>query len=269
MAFFSKFSAWLKSRKGRWILGIFAILMLVLSFRSCTGNGVLERTTFHIAKKTNWYPIQLSGKEDNLRGFIDELITEIVQDEKLKADIVTYRTGDLFKMLDNEEYDAILLALTVDAFLKERYAVSESIFVAGPVLVVSQGSKVTSLEQLKGRPIGVGKDSPISFKLASLHPDLMLITYDNIITALNDLETGSVAGVIMEAQLAYTYTQALFPGKVKVASEPLIDLGIRLIARKEPHGEMLIEHFNAGLAKQKEDGDYERLLKRWELVSPK
>lgn len=259
----------MKSKKGRWALGIGAILLLLFLFRACTGRGVLENKTYHIARTASWNPIQLSGKEDNLRGFIDELITEIVTDEKLKADIVTYRNGDLFKMLDNEDYDAILLALTVDSFLKERYAVSESMFEAGPVLVVVQGSKVTTMEQLQGRPIGIGKDSPISFRLASLHPDMLLISYDNIITALNELEIGSVAGVIMEAQLAYTYTQALFPGKLKVTTAPLIDLGIRLIARKDHQGETLIEHFNAGLARQKEDGDYERLLKRWELVTPK
>lgn len=268
MAFFKKFFAWLKTKKGRWALGFGAIILLLLIFRACTGHGVLDKGTYHIARTVNWYPIQLSGKEDNLRGFIDELITEIVQDEKLKADIVTFRNGDLFKMLDNEEFDAILMALTVDSFLTARYAVSESIFAAGPVLVVAQASKAQSLEELTGRPIGVGKDSPISFRLTSLHPDLLLITYDNIITALNDLETGSVSGVIMEAQLAYTYTHSLFPGQLKVATVPLIDLGIRLIARKDRNGETLIEHFNAGLAKQKEDGDYERLLKRWELVRP-
>lgn len=246
-----------------------ALIVLLLLIKACTGKGVLENKTYHIARTTSWYPIQLSGKEDNMRGFVDELITEIVQDEKLKADIVAFRNADLFRMLDNDEYDAILLTLTVDSFLKERYAVSDSMFAAGPVLVVAQDSKVTTLEQLKGRPIGVGKDSPISFRLASLHPDLLLITFENIISALNDLEIGSVAGVIMEAQLAYTYTQALFPGKLKVATEPLIDLGIRLIARKSEHGQYLIQHFNAGLTRQKEDGDYERLLKRWELVSPK
>jgi polar amino acid transport system substrate-binding protein len=61
----------------------------------------------------------------------------------------------------------------------------------------------------------------------------------------------------------------LFPGKLKVATPQLIDLGIRLIARKDEQGEHLVEHFNQGLAKVKEEGEYERLFKRWELVSPK
>lgn len=273
MAFFrnlsKKISSFTKTKRARWVLGVVAILLLLLIIRSCSGRGVLESHVFHIAKPVNWSPVQLSGKEDNLQAFINELISKVAQEEHIQADIITFRTGDLFKRLDDDEYDGILQTVLMEPFLKERYAVSDSIFLAGPVLVVPEGSSVTSLEQLKGRPIGISKDSPLSFRMASQHPDMMLISYDNIITALNDADSHSIAGVILEAQLAYTYTQALFSGKLKVATAPLIDLGIRLIARKDSHGEHLIEHFNAGLAKIKEDGDYDSLLQRWELISPK
>ncbi len=265
MSFFKSF---LRSRVGRWILAIGAILLLVLLIRGCSSRVALHQEIYHIARLVNWYPIQLSGKEANLQAFIDELISAIGLDEKLAIDMDTFQSGDLFTKLDSEEYDAILVTITVTPFLQERYAVSNSIFLAGPVLVVPLNSSISSLGDLSGRPIGVSKESSLIFRLATQYPDLQLVTYDNAITALNELVGRSVFGVIMEAQLAYTYTQVLYPDKLKVATPQLIDLGIRLIAHKDERGEHLVDHFNQGLAKVHASGDYELLLKRWELVSP-
>ena len=257
------------TKRGRWIFGILVVLLLALLVRSCSKIRIISNSTYHIARTVNWYPIQLSGKEANLQAFIDELITDIAEDENLKVDITTYNSGDLFARLDNEEYDGIILTIAPTSFLKERYAVSESIFLAGPVLVVPLNSKITDLNQLVGKPIGVIKDSPLGFQLMSQHPDLRLITYNDIISALNDVETHIIFGVILEAQLAYTYTQALYPGKFRVATPPLVDLGIHLVTRKEERGEALIASFNKGLEKLKHNGGYLRLLNKWELVTPK
>lgn len=272
MSFFknvlNKISPFSKSKWVRWFWIIASLLLLLLIIRTCTGGAILKNTTYHIARSSNWNPIQLSGKEDNLIAFINELITSIAQSEHLKVDIVTYRTGDLLAMLKNDEYDAVIMTITIDPFLKERYAVSDSIFYAGPVLVVPTTSSVKSLEELKGKPIGISKDSPLSFRLMSSHPDMLLISYDDNLTALNDLESQSLAGVILEAQLAYTYTQSLYKGKLKVVTAPLFDLGIRLITRKEPRGEAFIEYFNKELERLKKNGDYSRLLHKWELTTP-
>lgn len=259
----------LSSKIGRWILLILILLLTILLVRSCSDSSLLQPGLFHIARLNSFYPIEMSGKEANLQAFIDELLTTVGNNEKLAIDIDTFRSDNLFEKLDNEEYDAILVTVTVDPFLKERYAISDPIFLAGPVLVVAAKSNISSLDDLKGRSIGVSKESTLIFRLASQHPDLQLVTYDNAISALNELDAGNVSGVIMEAQLAYTYTQALYSGKLKVATPQLVDLGIRLVTRKEKREEEFIEKFNRGLAQLKSSGEYDQLLKRWELVSSK
>ena len=83
-------------------------------------------------------------------------------------------------------------------------------------------------------------------------------SYDDVLPALYDAETQAIAGVILEAQLASTYIDLLFKGKLKVATPPLIDVSIRLVTRKEKKGELLIERFNSGLEK----------LEEWRLRPP-
>jgi ABC-type amino acid transport substrate-binding protein len=264
MAFFGKLRQLLKSRI---LLGIFALFLLLMLIRACMGPILLISGPYHIAYSINWSPIQLSGKEANLQAFMDELVTTIAEDERLPIRLATFLSGDLLNRLNDEEYDAILLTVSLSPYIKERYEISKPIFIAGPVLVVPASSSVTSLEQLKGKPIGIGKDSPLSFKLASQYPDLLLVTYDNTLNALNELGNQSIYGVIMEAQLAYTYIQVLFNGKLKVATPPLMDLGIRLITHKNERGKYLIEHFDAGLDKLKASGEYTKLLHKWALIS--
>ena len=64
---------------------------------------------------------------------------------------------------------------------------------------------------------------------------------------------------------AYTFTEALYKGKLQVVSDPITDEGLRLIALKGAE-DSLIEKFDQGLKDLKEDGTYGILLKKWNLA---
>ncbi len=248
------------------ILLVLVAGLIVWGVRSCSKKG-MNGKVYKIATNSTWGPIELQGKEPNMLAFLDDLITEIAQNENLYVTLTTLNQGNLFEGLKSGYYDAILEIITPNPVLEERFVMSESIFLAGPVLVVQSSSSATTLESLEGKEVGVIRNSAYTFKLNQI-PSLVLVSYDNIIAALEDLEKGTLSGVVMNAQLANTFTKGFYKGKLKVATAPLTKEGIRLITLWTPQGEYLIEHFNAGLKALEKDGRYDQLITKWALFNP-
>ena len=266
MAIFSKLKGLFQKKLIRLLL-----LLLVLGFlgtfvwRACNQveNG---QKIYIIGRSTNLAPLKFEGKEPNVLAFESDIITSIAQKEKLRIHLATVNDTNLFIALNQEVYDAIIAAVEPTPFMKERYAISEPFFYGGPVLIVREDSTATTLQELQGRGIAIETGSPMIFKLSQ--ENLLLVSYKNMISALEDLNRGVIEGVILEANLAYTYTGGFYKDKLKVATSPLTDLGLRLIAHKNSSGEYLINHFDKGLKEIEESGDYAKFIDKWELIEP-
>lgn len=266
MGIFSKLKGF--SQK-KWVKIPLLILLFGLGamffWRSC--NAVdLGKKTYVIGRTANLAPLKFSGKEPNVLAFESDIITAVALKEKLRVHLVTLSNTNLFNALDRETYDAIIAAVEPTTLMQERYAISEPLFYGGPVLVVREDSTVTTLKELQGRGIAIEEGSPMIFKLSQ--ENLLLVSYRNMISALEDLNRGIIEGVILEANLAYTYTNGFYKDKLKVATSPLTNLGLRLIARKDSSGIYLIDLFNKGLKELEESGEYARLIDKWELIEP-
>lgn len=256
-------------RKKRWVRILTFLLLLgflgTFAWRACNQVEIRQKI-FIIARSANLAPLKFEGKEPNVLAFESDVITSVAQQKKLRVHLVTLNVTDLFTPLDQENYDAVIAAVDPNPLMRERYALSEPIFYGGPVLIVREESDVTSLQELQGRGIAIESGSPMIFKLSQ--QNLLLVSYQNMISALEDLNRGVIEGVILEANLAYTYTKGFYKDKLKVATSPLTGLGLRLIARKDTSGEFLINQFNEGLKELQESGEYAKFIEKWELIEP-
>jgi ABC-type amino acid transport substrate-binding protein len=242
------------------------LFLLLTVWKLCTNSEGPSKKKYVIARGTNLSPLKFEGKEPNVMAFESDLLSAVAHSQKLRINLVTANDSNLFVPLDQEFYDAILAVVEPNSMMHTRYYMSEPIFYGGPVLIVRETSNVTSLKELQGRGIAIEAGSPLIFRLSQ--DDLLLVSYQNMISALEDLTHGVIDGVIMEANLAYTYTSGFYKNKLKVATPPLTDVGIRLIARDTREGEYLVEHFNKGLAALESSGAYAELVKKWELIEP-
>lgn len=249
----------------RILVGILLALFLVIwVYRGCT-HARTSAPVYRIARSSTWPALDLMGKEPNMQGFLDDLITEIAQDEKIAVIIVTLIQKNLFEELNADNYDGILTVVTPDPLMHEHYAISDPIFMAGPVLIVQKSSKATSLKDMENNGIGIRNNSPFLFKL-NQNPNLTFVPFDNMFTALEELSKGNLAGVIMEAQMAHTFIKSFYADKLRVVGSPLADVSIRLVTHWDKKGEYLIQRFNSGLKKLHEDGTFDQLVKKWTLI---
>ncbi len=96
---------------------------------------------------------------------------------------------------------------------------------------------------------------------------IFFIPYDTASAALENLDRNVIDGVILDALKAYAYTEGFYVGRLKVASFPLTDKGLRLISRKDPKSLLLISRFNKGLEKIRKEGVYSELIEKWDLTN--
>jgi polar amino acid transport system substrate-binding protein len=245
------------------------VIFLLLIFRACSSPAIVKDKLYYIIRSNNWMPLELFGREPNMSAFVDELINEISVTEHLRIHLSTSQNLDpqgLFILLDTNQYDAIVVTFSPNAFIKDKYLISSPIYNAGPVLVVKDSSAAKSLADLNGKAVGIKMGSSQAFDVG--RDASLLVGYESMINALEDLENNVISGVVMEAELAQIYTEGFYKGKLKIASAPLTDLGLRLVTKNNENGRFLIENFNNGLKKAEHEGIFENLIKKWGLTNP-
>ncbi|HEY2810492.1 MAG TPA: transporter substrate-binding domain-containing protein [Rhabdochlamydiaceae bacterium] len=245
-------------------------LFRAISFLLCVAYALFSGCGKASSNKGNaigvdesWFPLQMSGRENNVTGFSTDLLRDIGKMEKISLTKISVNWDDLVEGLHKGQYDAILGSIPIYVFNQKIYDFSELYLATGPVLVVLADSKIKSLKMLKDKEVAVLPDTKGAILLEK-YPSIIIRTYDSVTKAFDDLIKGMVDGAIVDVLTAVSYCQDLYQGQLQVATEPLTNEGLRLITLHN-QAQDLMEHFNHGLGKIKSSGTYEKLLVKWNL----
>jgi polar amino acid transport system substrate-binding protein len=245
---------------------VLVIALIWLLFGAFSANSLPKDKLFLIARDSTWYPLDLRGKEISMVGFANEMVAAIAADQEFRTRLFEVGPNALFDGLDLKNYDAILSSLTPNVINRQWYVFSDPFYLVGPVLIVNEKSKAKSLEDMEGKIIGIESGALQVFNILE-PPNIVIIPYDTASQALENLDNNVIDGVILEALRAYVYTEGFYSGRLKVASSPLTDRGLRLIARNEPGSVHFVSRFNEGLKAIREKGIYADLIEKWELIT--
>lgn len=255
------------SLKKNWIYGCLFLILLCVGFvfRSCSSNQDKGKI-YTIARDPNWYPSNLMGKEKNMTAFSDDLLMSVGRAEDFRFHINNSSSDSLISGLLSDEYDGVLTQLLSTGKMRETLLFSDPYVLLGPVLVTMIDSQIDSIEEMSGKTIGIESGSSTLFDTKK-YPSIIIATYDNIFKALGALNNDKIDGVLIDAIPAHIYIKTFYPTRLRVATKPLTNDGLRLIAIKNSHNEKLIEAFNKSLKTFQENGDYEEMIKKWGLIN--
>ena len=248
-----------------WIGLSLLALILILWFLWKKKEETIKGHQFLIAIDKSWAPLDLHGQEQYMQGFISELTAKIAKEEEIKIQLVTVASSQLFDNLAKGYYDGVISPLSPNVINEEKYLFSEPIYLVGPVLIVPLHSKATKISELHN--VGVKTGFSGIFTLSG-SPMTQILTYNDMNVALNDLALGKIDGLIMGSIDAYAYIQGYYTDKLKVATSPLTNEGLRLVTLNKFFGKELEKLFDKGLTEVKKEGFYQNLLKKWELIDP-
>ena len=263
----SLFFKWLKlimPRKVAIPLLIIVIILLFL-FRSCGVFSPHQHKVYLIGQDAQWYPLNLMKKEKNMTAFSDDLMLTIGKAEGLRFRLISISGEHLQDKLESEDLDAILTSMLPSPQDRETFLFSDIYFHLGTVLVVPINSVIDTWEEMGGKIIGIQTGSLLPIE-AKKYPAIQLRSYDTVVQALAEVENGIIDGALLPALPAYIYVKSFYPTTLKVATAPLTNEGLRLVALNNAEGKDLIDLFNKGLTVVRENGAYSSLIEQWSLI---
>ena len=240
------------------------VFVCCLFFFSCSGSKA--DFDYTIALDPTWYALEAPGREADLTAFTTELILEIGKLEKVKIGIYQRSWSNLLYALQEAECDAICSTMQPYLFYEKLYNFSNLYLMTGPVLVTLAKAPTKALDKLGGDIIGIQRDSNGAIILEK-YPRIIQRTYESIQQALIDTTKGEIDGAIVDILSAEAFTQDLFQDQLKIATPPLTQEGVRILAMKN-HKPELIKIFDRGLARLQSNGKYAELAKKWRLAEP-
>ena len=236
-------------------------LFCLLILASCGGKQ--SALDYKVALDPAWYSVELPGKESALTAFSTELITAIGEKENIKIEVFQNSWNNLMFGLQKNDYQAISSPMQPYLFYEKLYLFSDIYLETGPVIVVQESSSIKNLSELGGLEVGIVRGSSNALILEK-YPTILQRSYDSVPAAFNDLSNNNIQAVIVDVLTADAFTRDLYHGQLKIASQPLVEQGIRLVGLQQ-NSEKLIQKFNRGLARLKKDGTYSKIAKKWGL----
>lgn len=236
------------------------VLGLGVSACSYLFLGTEKDRKYLVGYDRNWQSINLQGREVLFSAFLKELFQAISNSQEIEILLVPNTPQDLMSQINRRELTAILSTTAPMAI--SPYIYSDPIFLLGPVLIVPESSNIHSLKDMLNMTIGVHKGSSLVFDIEQ-YPRILIRSYDNILTLLNDVSNNVIDGAILERLTAHTYVEAFFDNKLKIIPQSLNSFGLRLIALSSE--KEFINLFNKSLRELIESQAYKNLLEKWGL----
>lgn len=244
----------------------FLLLMsMILMLIGGAGCSKSKSKVYQVAIDQSWYPLDLIGKGAAVFAFSDDLLMSIAEDEDLVIQVYPVSWDSLLSSLNQGRADGAMSSNLPVAQYQDLYSFSEPYLLLGPVLVTRASSNYTSLGDLSDKEVGV-LTGATTVLLAEQNPAILIRYFEKYTTALDQLTAGTIDGLIMPRLLADAYVKDIYSGSLKIATPPLNNDGLRLMTLKDKNQELL-DSFDEGLKKLKDNGTYDQLLKKWNILS--
>lgn len=235
------------------------LIIFVIFFSGCSGF----KKKFSIGVDPSFYPANLGGQADQVYGFISDLLDEIADSEGVIFYNRPLGSESILNGLEDKAYHGLITPKANILIGTNLFSLSKPIFLTGPVLVTPLQSNFNKLNQLQGKIVGVVIQSDAQF-LVDRYTKIFISTYNSPSFVMAALKYNMIDGALLDVMVAQAFVNNVYQGMFKVASNPLTDEGLYLVTMKDENP-LLIEIFNTGLKRIKENGSYEKLLKKWNL----
>lgn len=206
-------------------------------------------------------PMEFRDSKNQLVGFDVDLSKEIAK--KLGVDVDYFITdfNGIILALNSSKFDMILSGMSITDKRKETIDFSNPYVTGGQVIAIKKGNdSIKKLEDLKGKILGCQIGS-IGDNVASGMKDLKEVKkYDKITEAFQEVSSGRVDAVIMDAQVGGYYMSEK-SNEYEVLKEAVTEEPMGIGFRKGD--KELQDAVNKALEELKADGTLSKLSQKW------
>lgn len=185
---------------------------------------VLDKGYFVVGLDDSFPPMGFRDENGNLTGFDIELAQAVAEQMGLTADLqaIDWRAKEM--ELDGGNIDVIWNGYTITPERQEAVLMSEPYMANEQVIVVPEGSEITTLADLAGKKVAVQDGSSAQEAIAA-NEELASsigeqVDFKDNVTALMDVSSGQVDALAVDSVVA-NYYLSKEPGKYVVLTETL------------------------------------------------
>lgn len=258
--------------KGKIILGILTVIAIVASiifaFNVTEENGnslerILAKGTFILGLDDSFPPMGFRNEDNEIVGFDIDVAKEV--SKRLGVELILQPISWTAKEQELNSYniDCIWNGMSVNEERKEKMSLSDSYLKNNMSFVVKKDDVIESINDLKGKKVGVqsGSTAEEILKKAQIYGELdEVVSYTENITAFMDLEINQIDAVFLDNVVANYYI-ASNDKPYKVLEETLADEEYAIGFRKQDVE--LCSKVNEILKEMKKDGTLGQISKKW------
>lgn len=198
-------------------------------------------------------PYTFVDDQNNLTGFDIDVWTEIAKRLDMKIEFKTAAFSGLFGMLDNDQIDTIANQITITEPRLEKYIFTAPYVYNGAQLVVKEDSDIATLEDVKGKKVGVSLGSNYEQILREYSDEIEVVTYEAYAGSLQDVALGRIDAVLNDSLANKEFIQKTdLP--LKLGGEPVSEVVNAFPFRMTDANKAKIEKINKVMNEMAEDG---------------
>ncbi|WP_053363502.1 transporter substrate-binding domain-containing protein [Bacillus sp. FJAT-27251] len=226
---------------------------------------IKDRGVMRVGVMGTYQPYNFLNENKEMDGFDVDIAKEIAKRLGVKAEFVAQEFSGMIAGLQAEKFDVVISQMTITDERKEQMDFSDPYITNSvKVIVHEDNNSIKSVEDFPGKNIGVGlgtnDETYLRTKLLPEVGEFKIMTYDDVITSLKDLDAGRIDATINNM---YAIKPVVEKNgfNIKAVGEPVKSDKAAVATRKG--NEELINEINKALSDMKKDGTYREIFVKW------
>ncbi|MBL1229083.1 amino acid ABC transporter substrate-binding protein/permease [Enterococcus sp. BWB1-3] len=246
-------------KKKHFLFSLFAMIASLLVLTN--GNtSWAEEKTYDIGTDLTFAPFEFQDSNDEYIGIDIDLLNAIAEDQGFKVNLKPLGFDSAIQAVQSGQIDGMIAGMSITDERKKSFDFSDSYFNSGLQMAVKQGNDtIENYDDLDGKAVAakVGTESAAFLEKNQDKYGYSIKNFDDATGLYQALQNGEADAIFDDYPvLGYAITNGQ---KLQLVGEKETGSSYGFAVKKGQNPE-LIEMFNDGLEKLKEDGTYDKII---------
>ena len=217
-----------------------------------------------IGTEATYAPFEFTNDKNEIVGFDIDMINKICEEMKVSCKIVNQSFDGLIPSLKTRRIDAAIAGIDVTAERQKQVDFTKIYYDDSSIQFITLKDSLTSLDQLKGKRVGIQKGTTYLKYLDEKFPDVKPVSYDSYQFAFLDLKAKRIDAIVSSSFVAGDWLgkdAEIVPLGDKITDHEFFGEGLGIALRKG--NDELREKFNQAIDKLKANGELDAIYKKW------
>lgn len=219
--------------------------------------------TIRFATEASYPPFETMDANNKIVGFDVDLANALCKEIDATCTFSNQSFDSLIPGLKFRRIDAVMAGMDITPE-REKQVLFSKPYYDNSALFIGVDGKYTSIEQLKGKKVGVQNGTTHQKFITDKHPEINTVSYDSYQNARLDLQNGRIDAVFGDTAVVTEWLKAnpkLVAVGDKVTDKDYFGTGLGIAVRQG--NTELQQKFNDALDKVKQNGTYEAIYNKW------